>query len=51
MKLIIMRHGESANNVLSKLDRDLYLKTRTPEPELSPKGEEDCTNIGLWLAE
>lgn len=42
MRLVIMRHGESGNNILSKISDELYLTQRKPEPELSPKGEADC---------
>jgi hypothetical protein len=41
-----MRHGESYNNVLSKISNELYEKDRVPEPELSQKGKNDCTLIG-----
>ena len=44
-----MRHGESYNNVLSKISNELYEKDRVPEPELSQKGKNDCTLIGQWL--
>ena len=42
MRLIIMRHGETTNNILSKISEEIYQKERVAEPELSQKGELDC---------
>ena len=42
MKVIIMRHGESVNNVLAKVDEQIYHENRVAEPELSAQGVEDC---------
>ena len=44
-----MRHGETTNNVLAKLDRERFLKERVAEPEISEKGVEECFQVGEWL--
>ena len=49
MKLIIMRHGETINNQLAKISRELYEKERTAEPELSETGVKDCKRVGEAL--
>ena len=51
MRLIIMRHGESQNNVLAKIDDEIYESTRTAEPELSEQGVKDCRALGARLKE
>ena len=44
-----MRHGESQNNVLSKISNELYQEKRSAEPEISEKGLKECEEIGTWL--
>ena len=51
MRLIIMRHGESQNNVLSKLSPEMSIAHRTSDPELTQKAIEDCHNVGIRLSE
>jgi broad specificity phosphatase PhoE len=38
MRIILMRHGESGNNILALISKDIYEKVRTYEPELSETG-------------
>ena len=39
MKLIFIRHGESANNTISTMiSKEEYPHTRLPDPELTEKG-------------
>ena len=49
MRLVIMRHGETINNVLAAISTELYIRDRTPEPELSEKGVSDCRAVGEAL--
>ena len=51
MRLIIMRHGESQNNVLSKISREAWREHRTSEPELSDLGVEECRQTGARMRE
>ena len=46
-----MRHGESQNNVLAKISKDLWANGRTYEPELSAQGVEECRMVGARLSE
>lgn len=38
MKILIVRHAESANNVLSMVSYDLYIQNRSPDPNLTETG-------------
>ena len=51
MRLILMRHGESQNNAMKRVSKELWDKYRLCEPELSEKGIEDCQKLGLRLKE
>ena len=44
-----MRHGESTNNVLSKISKELYYQKRVAEPEISEQGIKECEKVGEWL--
>lgn len=44
-----MRHGESQNNVLSKISKELYHEKRSAEPEISDLGLKECEQLGAWL--
>ena len=46
-----MRHGESQNNVLAKIDDTVYRQYRQAEPELSDTGVADCRMLGAKLKE
>lgn len=46
-----MRHGESQNNVLSKISPQLWQEKRTNEPELSARGVDDCRAAGARFSE
>ena len=49
MRLILMRHGESQNNVLSKIAQEVYEQYRTYEPELSELGVQESIQMGKAL--
>ena len=51
MRLIIMRHGESQNNVLSKISHELSRQYRTAEPEISNVAIGECRAVGTKLTE
>ena len=51
MRLIIMRHGESQNNVLAKISPEAWRNHRTSEPELSQRGVQECQAVGTRLSE
>jgi broad specificity phosphatase PhoE len=38
MKILIVRHAESANNVLSMVSYDLYIQNRSTDPNLTETG-------------
>ena len=42
MRLIIMRHGESQNNVLENISVDLWRANRVADPDLSAAGVAEC---------
>ena len=46
-----MRHGESQNNVLANIDRQMWREHKVVEPELSQQGEADCRAIGQRFSE
>ena len=51
MRLIIMRHGESQNNILGKISNQAWSEHRTSEPELSAQGVDSCRRIGERLTQ
>ena len=51
MRLIIMRHGESQNNILGKISVEAWRDHRTSEPELSAQGIADSRAVGERLAQ
>ena len=46
-----MRHGESLNNIMSKISAEAHQRYRTYEPEMSPQGVEWCRRVGTRLSE
>ena len=51
MRLILMRHGESQNNAMKAISKELWDKHRLCDPELSAQGMEDCKKLGLRMKE
>lgn len=54
MRLLLIRHGQSANNVLADSDGhdyDLYMSTRAPEPPLTEIGKQQAELLAQQLAE
>ncbi len=54
MRLLLIRHGQSANNVLAESDGhdyDLYMSTRSPEPPLTELGKQQAELLAQQLAE
>ena len=46
-----MRHGESQNNILSKISHEAWANHRTAEPELSDKAIRECRQVGTRFSE
>jgi broad specificity phosphatase PhoE len=46
MRVILMRHGESINNMYARIDRKIYLEERKAEPELSETGANSSNTMG-----
>ena len=53
MRLLLIRHGQSANNVLAESDGhdyDLYMSTRSPEPPFTALGHRQAALLAQQLA-
>ena len=50
LRLILIRHGESANNVEHEISREQYLANRQPDPPLTATGQEQALETGEYLA-
>lgn len=51
MKLLIIRHAESANNRIAiNLDYDDYMRTRSPDPGITELGSEQARRLAEHLA-
>jgi broad specificity phosphatase PhoE len=52
MQLTIIRHGESANNQLvdKTADHDDFLAHRSPDPDLTARGERQAELVARHLA-
>ena len=46
MRIILMRHGETQNNILAMVSKESYETQRLEEPELSERGEKSCRRMG-----
>ena len=54
MRIILMRHGESFNNIsyyLANGDEEAFQKLRHYEPKMSQTGNDSCFKMGGKLAE
>jgi broad specificity phosphatase PhoE len=51
MKIIIVRHAESANNVLSMVSYELYMSSRSSDPSLTEAGVLQAEKVGKFLKE
>lgn len=49
MRIIVIRHAQSSNNVLSEISYDIYANGRTEDPMITEKGEEEAIVIGRFL--
>ncbi len=46
MRLIITRHAQSANNVLSDISYEKYTEGRSDDAHITEKGEKDAVILG-----
>ncbi|GIK74883.1 MAG: hypothetical protein BroJett021_38710 [Chloroflexota bacterium] len=52
MRLLLVRHGQSTNNVLAEtLPYEEYIATRSAEPELTPAGEAQVERLARFFGE
>ena len=51
MRVIIMRHGESYNNILGMISREDYENKREFEPKMSEIGNQSCIQMGQKMKE
>lgn len=58
MRILVVRHAESANNVLSMVSYDLYMSNRSNDPKLTDNGVDQVNlvynkakKIGCFLKE
>ena len=51
MRLIMMRHGESQNNVVHQISDEFGWQHRVDDPKLSPMGMEECEAVGKKMSE
>lgn len=52
MRLLLVRHGQSTNNVLAEtLPYDEYVATRSHEPELTPAGKTQAERLARFFGE
>ena len=49
MRLLLIRHGESSNNVLWEGDRAAFVATRSSDPPLTELGHEQARLLAGWL--
>lgn len=52
MRLLLVRHGQSMNNVLAEMmSYDEYIATRSHEPDLTPLGEEQAKRLAHFFGD
>ena len=49
MRIILVRHAQSSNNVLSEISYDTYAESRSEDAKITEKGEEDAIVLGKFL--
>lgn len=49
MKVLIVRHAESANNVLSMVSYELYMSSRSSDPNLTEAGILQAEKVGKFF--
>ncbi|KAJ8598915.1 hypothetical protein CTAYLR_010232 [Chrysophaeum taylorii] len=50
LRVALVRHGESMNNVHEAVSHAAYRANRSADPDLSPRGREQAVVLGRWLA-
>ena len=51
MRIIVIRHGQTLNNILQETSFETYEENRKEDTKLSQKGEEDAIKLGKFLKE
>lgn len=51
LRLALVRHGESMNNVYELQGEEIYARKRAADPDLSPIGEEQAEMLNEYLAD
>lgn len=49
LRVLLVRHGESTNNVLTEVGYDFFLANRTPDPDLTTLGEGQALALANYL--
>ena len=51
LRLALVRHGESWNNIHEATSFEAYTAKRSPDPDLSPRGMEQAALLGTYLGD
>jgi len=49
LRVVLVRHGESMNNIHEAKGWEAYVKGRSADPDLSPRGYAQAQLLGSWL--
>jgi 2,3-bisphosphoglycerate-dependent phosphoglycerate mutase len=49
VRLLLIRHGESSNNVLWEADRAAFVQARSDDPPLTERGHQQARLLAAWL--
>ena len=49
MRFIAIRHGKTVNNDLQEKSYELYIKNRSPDPDLCEGAKDECEFVGNFL--
>ncbi len=49
MRVILIRHAQSHNNVLSLISYDTYHDCRSDDPQITESGEKSAISVGKYM--
>ena len=49
MRIVLIRHAQSSNNVLSEISYDAYTECRSNDANITEQGEKDSIVVGRFL--